>query len=184
MLSFYLSMIDGDEPKDKFEKLYNTYKKQMVALATTILQNSEDAEDAVHDVFLSIAANMVIIEHIDDPTDIRNYLLVAVKNASLNKIRNHQASAFSAIEDISDYADISDEDFFHIVSLKAEYDEIVDAMLSMDAPYREIMYCHFVLEMSIKEAATLLNRNIYTAKKHLVRGKKILLSKLEKKGEK
>ena len=60
---------------------------------------------------------------------------------------------------------------------------MVQALLAMDEPYRDIMYYHFVMDLSVPEAAKLLGRNIVTAKKQLVRGKKLLLYKLDIKGD-
>lgn len=58
MLAFYMSFIDDEDDKAKFEILYNSYKKRMVSTAFSILNNREDAEDAVHDTFIKIARNM------------------------------------------------------------------------------------------------------------------------------
>lgn len=57
MLSFYLSMLEADEDKNKFEELYMKYRDDMYNIAFSILHNCEDAEDAVHDTFVSIANN-------------------------------------------------------------------------------------------------------------------------------
>lgn len=52
MLSLYLSLIENETEKTKFEAVYYTYRKQMFLLANSILNSKQDAEDAVHDVFL------------------------------------------------------------------------------------------------------------------------------------
>ena len=53
----YLQLIDSPEEKSRFEELYITYRKLMFHVAKGILGNDQDAEDAVHDAFLSIAKN-------------------------------------------------------------------------------------------------------------------------------
>ena len=58
MLAFYMSFIDDDDDREKFEIIYNEYRKRMVSTAYSILRNHEDAEDAVHDTFIKIARNM------------------------------------------------------------------------------------------------------------------------------
>ena len=52
MLGFYLSLIDSDDDKNKFEQLYLTYRQDMYKIAYSILKNNADAEDAVHQAFL------------------------------------------------------------------------------------------------------------------------------------
>ena len=51
----YLQLIDSPEEQSRFEELYTTYRKLMFHVAKGILGNDQDAEDAVHDAFLSIA---------------------------------------------------------------------------------------------------------------------------------
>ena len=57
MLSFYLSMFDDIEDKNKFEKLYHDYKYLMLYVANQKTNNSSWAEDIVHDAFYNIAKN-------------------------------------------------------------------------------------------------------------------------------
>ena len=84
MLALYLAFLDEND-KQLFERIYYTYRKQMLVVARTILQNESDSEDAVHEVFLKIATkHMGIIKSIELETDIRNYLLKATKNTALN----------------------------------------------------------------------------------------------------
>ena len=54
----YLQTIDNPADKAKFEQLYLHYQAFMYQVAFQILQNKQDAEDAVHNAFLSIAKNM------------------------------------------------------------------------------------------------------------------------------
>lgn len=44
MLVLYLSLIDEDNNKQKFEMIYHSYRKQMVMVAMSIVQNQSDAE--------------------------------------------------------------------------------------------------------------------------------------------
>lgn len=49
--------------------------------------------------------------------------------------------------------------------------------------YRDALYYHFVLELSVHETAKLLNCKVSTVKKRLVRGKKLLHVQLFERGE-
>ena len=51
----YLSALDSQEKKSKFEQIYLAYRKQMYYAAFQILQHDEDSEDAVHHAFIKIA---------------------------------------------------------------------------------------------------------------------------------
>ena len=60
----YLQMIETPLEKSKFEQLYHQYRALMFHVANGILHNDRDAEDAVHNAFVSIAEN---ISKIEDP---------------------------------------------------------------------------------------------------------------------
>lgn len=188
MLMVYLSVIDDEHQRIKFEEIYTTYRMQMIHLAKSVLQNEAAAEDIVLDVFLRIATkHMKVIQELDNPEDIRNYLLTATKNTALNELKRKGHNHIS-IEDLSEselrsLPDLTDDSFIDLLCTKAEYDKVVQALLAMDEPYRDIMYYHFVMDLSVPEAAKLLGRNIVTAKKQLVRGRKLLLYKLDIKGD-
>lgn len=59
-----------------------------------------------------------------------------------------------------------------------EYERIVEAIASLDEIYRDALYYHFVLEMSVPEVAKLLDCKVSTVKQRLVRGKKLLHKQL------
>lgn len=188
MLTIYLGLIDDEQQRVKFEEIYTTYRMQMIHLAKSYFENEADAEDVVHDVFVRIATkHMKFIQGLDNPEDIRNYLLKATKNTALNELKRKGRSNVS-IEDIAEsdldsLPDLTDDSFIEMICTKAEYESVVQELLSMEEPYRDIMYYHFVLDLTVPEAAKLLGRNITTAKKQLVRGKKLLLYKLEIRGD-
>lgn len=54
----YMQMIETEEERDDFEKLYQEYRNLMFYAANQILHNEHDAEDAVHHAFMKIAENM------------------------------------------------------------------------------------------------------------------------------
>lgn len=177
MLQLCLTLIDDIDDKDLFENLFFSYRKQMVYLALTYVHNNEDAEDIVHDVFLNIAQRyMPVIKGIDNETDLRNYLLKATKNAALNKIRKDKKGR-ECISFVTD--DIADDDFTERICRKSEYSQIIEAIKSLDEIYRDSLYCHFVLEIPVKQVAKMLNQSVSATKKQLVRGKKALISLLE-----
>ena len=60
----YLSMIDSADDQSKFEKIYWEYQNLMYYVASQLLKNPLDIEDAVHNAFVSIAER---ISEIEDP---------------------------------------------------------------------------------------------------------------------
>lgn len=187
MLALYLAYLDDDNDKELFEKIFNSYKKQMVILAESLLKNEDDAEDVVGDVFLRIAQkNWDVVRGIKNETDLRNYLLKATKNTSLNMIKVKKKDNISLDTvyeyNINDIEELSDNTFLEMICNKFEYNKIIEAIQSLDTKYRDVLYYHFVLDLTVPQTAKSLNQTLTTTKKQLVRGKKILLSLLEAHG--
>ena len=182
MLVLYLTYIDDEKDKDKFEKIYHAYKKQMAYVAMEIVQNEADAEDIVHDVFEKIAIrHMNTINQISEEVDLRNYMLKATKNTALNWKEKRKRWTFSKdeieVEPIG--FNLSDNRFIDYLCKKMEYERVLKAMKALEPRYRDVLYYHFVLEMPVREVAKYLNQSVSATKQQLVRGKKKLLVLLE-----
>lgn len=185
MLGFYLTLIDDDSERSLFEKIYYSYRKQMVLLALSYVKNNSDAEDIVHDVFLSVAKKHIkIISEMKSNTNIKNYLLKATKNMALNHLKKKSNNVLSldGLELCSkdSLSELSDDNFIDRVCTNFDYEEVLNVLQSLNDTYCDALYYHFVAELSISEVAKILNQSISTTKKQLVRGKKLLISKLEK----
>ncbi len=180
MLTVLLSVIENDNYRDKFEEIYNSYRKQMFFMARSILNNDADAEDAVHTVFLQIAKKYIsAIVKIENPTDLRNYLLTAVKNTALNTLQKN-----NRIIQVSDIAYennkyVSDDEFTEYIIAKFEAEKVLTAIKNLDSTYKDVLYLHFVFELPPRDIAKQLNRKTDTVKKQIMRGKSILLNNLQ-----
>ena len=189
MLALYLAYLDDEKDKELFSNIYHSYRKQMISVAMPIVNNQADAEDVVEDVFLRIAQKYFdIIRSIDNETDLRNYLLKAAKNTAINKSKSKKkenTSLDTIIEyNMNDIEELSDDTFLETLCNKIDYDQMIDAIKSLNEKYRDVLYYHFVMELTVPETAKLLEQTTSTTKKQLVRGKKMLLSSLETKGVK
>ena len=182
MLILYMSFIDDEIHRRLFEEIYMTYRKQMFLVARAVLSNDSDAEDAVHDVFLKIAkSQMQKIGSIQE-ADVRSYLLKAAKHQAIDHLRKQQrqrtvmnAEREDALKSI---VELPDNQLVDMISNGMAYDRILQVIASLDDIYRDTLYAHFVLELSIPETASLLNCKTATAKQRLVRGKKLLQKQL------
>lgn len=182
MLISLLNIIDEPSYKVIFTDIYNNYRKQMFFLAESIVKNEADAEDIVHTVFLNIAQkHMQTVSRINDPSDMRNYLLTAVKNTALNQQKKQRKTVLT--DDITFYSearDYSDADFTDYIMNKFEYELIVRIIGELSDTYKDVLYFYFVLDMPVKEIAEHLDRSVSAVKKQITRGKNIIINKLER----
>lgn len=167
-------MFMKDNSTTEFEQIYLKYRNQMVLVALSLLHNQDDAEDAVHEAFLGIANHMKTVSQIKNENDLRNYCLKSAKNASLNILKAQSRREKTFFEPFP----ISDKDFLESICTKCDCDELIGAIQKLDEKYRDVLYYHFVLEMTVPQVATLLGRKKATVKKQLIRGKKFLLENI------
>ena len=188
MLGLYMTYLDEPNDRRLFEDIYYGYRKQMVLLALSILGQKEDAEDAVSKVFLRIAENnRNTVRSIRSDTDLRNYLLKATKNTALNMLKTRKQTA-ADVDTVLELgldcaAELSDDDFVEMICNRVEAQRVTKAMGEMNEKYRNVLYYHFVLELSVPETAKALGQTHAATKKQLVRGKKMLLKLLGLEGD-
>lgn len=176
MLNFYLTMFDTDEEISKFEELYNLYRQDMIKVANSILKDTYEAEDAVHEAFLRIAKNFSKIPHINCP-ETRAYLIIIVKNISLDIYRGKKRRRTESIDELSDLKDINisiESDVF----FRMDVETIKKGAKKLSDDYYTIL----LLEQNgykTDELASLLGISYENARKQLMRAKLKLKTLIE-----
>ena len=140
------------------EQLFRRYYSKMIHLASVLLGDDEEAEDVVQDIFLRVADS-------DIPPKNDNYLLTAVRNACLNRIRQMQlhdkVKGLIPIEDESDLQPI-DKRLERLEDIAAYVDE------QLEEPHRSIFHLRFDEDLTVSEIARRLGLNPNTAYKYLM----------------
>ena len=179
MLSAYLAVIKEAPDKVRFEYLYNSCRKQMLAVAHRILKNMPDAEDAVQDALLGVARYIGSLRQISDDA-LRAYAMTAAKHSAL-KILQHNRKNESAVRDLEMDYSVSDSVFQSVLN-SLDSALLLRAMRQLDPIYRDVMLLIFVQEHTVVETADILGRKEETVRKQLQRGKKILIDLCRKEG--
>ena len=140
------------------EQLFLQNYSEMIHLASFLLGDDEEAEDVVQDIFLRVADS-------DIPPKNDNYLLTAVRNACLNRIRQMQlhdkVKGLMPIEDESDLQPI-DKRLERLDDIAAYVDE------QLEEPHRSIFHLRFDEDLTVSEIARRLGLNPNTAYKYLM----------------
>lgn len=183
MLMFYLSIIENEINKSKFSDIYNNYSVIMYKCAYSVLHNKYDSEDAVHEVFLSLAKNFDIVsKNSINNDDLKRYLITAVKNRSIDILRKNKNQPIEYNEPDFDFNDSYSEDILDKIIIRENMNNVINIILSLDDKYLEVLYANLVLELSIDEIVKLSGLKKDTVKKRLYRGKIILRNKIESEG--
>ena len=156
MLSFYLSLIDTDEEKSKFEIVYIKHRKVMMLEALKYL-DEKYAEDAVHTAFVKIADN---IKKIDDPADIKthNFVVIITRNTALDMLKK-----------LGREAELSEN------LVQTEQTPLTDSPLEkLSKTYRDVLIFHYQYGYSMPETAKLLGLSRDAVYKRIDRAKQEL----------
>lgn len=173
MLVFYLSMLDTEEYKNKFERFYIKYRNDMYNIAFSILHNCEDAEDVVHDAFVSIANNFEKIDKIPCE-EIKFYFTIIVRNFSIN-LYNSNKRKNKYCEEFDDFKIPVNENVFE----KFDYQLLVEKISELPVIYKDIIYLYYHEELTAKEISKILKISTDAVWKRAERAKKILKDALE-----
>ena len=82
----YLQMIETEQDRSKFERIYLQYRNLMFSAAFSVLHNPEDAEDAVHHAFVKVAENIDKISEAVCPKTAA-YVVTIVENKAIDLYR-------------------------------------------------------------------------------------------------
>ena len=150
------------------EQLFRQNYSEMIHLARVLLGDDGEAEDVVQDIFLRIADSDILrpeglsVARIPPKND--SYLLIAVRNACLNKIRQMQLH-----ERVKNLLPIEDETDLQPIDRQLEQLEDILAFVNeqLEEPHRSIFHLRFDEDLTIAEIARRLGLNPNTAYKYL-----------------
>lgn len=174
---FYYALIDTEEDKIAFEHIYYTYRKRMFCIAKKILENNEDAEDAVQNALLGIAKTMQTVPT-GDEKELQAYLYTVARNSALAllpvKKKREQETPIS--QDFPDPA----MDLFDLLTLQEDYKMLLKIISALPIQYKEVVVLRYVSGLPPRKIAELLHRKIGTINQQLTRSKKLLIALYEK----
>lgn len=82
MIQLYMSLIDDEQDKLRFEIAYYKYRNLLHYKARSILKDEHRAEDAVQEVFMRIAKNFHKVGDINSPQT-RNFFVLITERVAL-----------------------------------------------------------------------------------------------------
>lgn len=168
----YLQMLPSPSEKDKFEQIYTLYRGLMFYIARRILPGEADAEDAVHQAFMSIIENLKKISEVRCPKT-RSYVVIITERKAIDILRSRSRLSPEAFEEST-----------RGVELPLPGDGgLSDAMSRLPAVYREVLLLRYYHGYTVREIAPMLGRKPGAVQKLLTRAKAALRKILEQEDE-
>ena len=176
MLLLLLSF-SSDNDREKFEYLYNKYKRIMLAKAYDILKDSMLAEDAVSEAYIRIYKNL---DKIDDPTTNRSlaFVVTIARNCALTLLEKRKNRDEGELDD--NLADSDELETNALAGISAGH--IMEVMEQLSEDLRSVFILKYSYELSHKEIGRTLGISENNVTVRLHRARKVLARLLEKEG--
>lgn len=149
------------------EKLYKDNKQLMYKIAFSVLQNPEQAEDAVHVAFMRF---------MNEPSRItgysinenKKYLFIMVKGIALDMLEQNSKTVELAEDFPSTY------NTYEVAEANINYEKVMSNINKLTPALKNVATLFWAKHLSEQEIANALNMNINTVRSHICRARKLL----------
>ncbi len=169
MIALYLSFVENENDKGKFEEIYIRYKSLMLSRAYEILRDRELSEDAVHNAFIRILKNLEKLDEADSNRT-KGFVMIVLENVAKTMYvnsRKHNIIELNENISVDTNVEIDTEE-----KLTAEF--IAQKIAQLPDNYREIITLKYLHGFNDKEIASVLNISQTSARKRLQRSREKL----------
>ncbi|MCK5209196.1 MAG: sigma-70 family RNA polymerase sigma factor, partial [Cyclobacteriaceae bacterium] len=150
-----------------FKKELMPVKDKLFRLAKTMLQNHEDAEDALQEVYMKFWGNKDIIVDLKSP---EAYAMKVMKNFCLDKIKSRKNKHMVEIKE----SEIGRENFtpFSMVSFENLKDLMLKLFSTLPEQQRMIIHMRDIEHYSYEEIEEVIGMNVNAIRVNLSRARK------------
>ena len=173
----YLSMIETEENKSKFEQIYKKYKQTMFFVANRVLRDEYLSEDVVHQAFIRIIDNLDKIDKIDCHKT-KGFIVIIVENIAIDFYRKRKREKTISFDQVEFYIrDIKNESNLII-------NDVEEAIIKLPINYSTVLRLKYSQGYTNKEISSILKISEENVRQRISRGKKKLVEILAKEAEK
>lgn len=167
-----------EKQRHKLEKVYERYGEKMFFRAMQILNQREDAEDAVQNSIIAISRHTDCIDFADE-TKTLSFIYTVISHCAIDIYRKNKKSRSTNVN-IDDYAQQAGNiDIESEVMISMELKRVIAEIEKLDLGYREVLSLFYLNEMNPREISDLLNIPYNTVRSKINRGRKKLIKCLE-----
>lgn len=162
----YLQTIETPSDRSKFEEMYLTYRGLMYHVAYQILQNSQDAEDAVHQSFVTLAEHPERLPEGPGP-QMRGLVVIVAERKAIDLWRRRHRHPQVDLDEVP------------LTSAPSPDGTLSGAIAALPPRYREVLLLKYCNGYSNQEIAAFLSTTPDAVAQALRRAKKRLSQMLE-----
>ncbi len=157
------------QAQNQLETTYRRYADMLYRIALSHTGRREDAEDAVHDVFIKYLEKAPIFA--DERHEEAWFIRVTI-NRSLDIVRRDTRRGFAPLDENTDKPDTPDEGA----------GDILEVVNGLPPKYKSVILLHCLEEKSVEDTARALGISVSAVKMRLVRGREMLKRRMETEG--
>ena len=154
----------------QYQQAITQYRQRVFSFANYSLRAREDAEDITQDVFIKLWQNWQRIDH----SKLNAWLMRVAHNAVVDHVRKHK----KANEQVDDYAELEDQASEEYsggdLDDRAFKQQLMEAIKSLDDPFRSILVMRDIQGMSYTDIQQSLDISASQVKVYLHRGRRKL----------
>jgi RNA polymerase sigma-70 factor (ECF subfamily) len=176
----YFNVLESEADQEFCQKLYEENRQKLFRIANKVLQNPDDAEDAVQTCFFKIINNFD--DYRNTPYD--ELVIICqtiVKNNAIDIIREHKKKVQFTDEihfGEDDVTNISSDMVDRLIE-KHEKSLVLQAIMQLNEEERQLMYLQYIYERKPKEIAEELGLTSAAVRKKTLRCRNKLAKILE-----
>lgn len=170
---FYLSLLETEEDKKSFEKIYEENYLTMYHIALGILKNQADAENAVHEAFLKLAEKFEKYSVLGC-SEMTGLCVTIVKNKAIDIIRKANHLSEDEVENIVLYDENVEKSPEKMLE-RGELEKSVQQLLEyLPEILKQTLVLKYYYEYSNREIAKIMGVSTKTVEMRLYRSKQKL----------
>ncbi|WDV46293.1 RNA polymerase sigma factor [Clostridiaceae bacterium M8S5] len=156
MLNFSMEIKNVDT-REKLEKLYMIYYKEMIYTAYDILKDYHEAEDVVQESIIKLEPKLEKIKQIEC-NKTRAFLVIVVRNIALDIYRRRKRQKLVQIDGLAENLPQDNEMDFDLNLIRLdEAEKMARQLAKLDNSYADILTLRYFYEYSNSEIAKLIN---------------------------
>ena len=146
-------------------KAVDAYADMIRRICMVHLKNYADTEDIFQTVFLKYVLSSIVFENTEHE---KAWFIRVTVNACKDLLKSFFRSRTVSFEEVLDQPAI----------MPPDNREVLEAVLSLPAKYREVVYLHFYEDYTAPQIGRILGKNVNTVYTILTRAKQMLREKL------
>jgi RNA polymerase sigma-70 factor (ECF subfamily) len=167
--------ISSDEnfQNNMLAQLYDAYENKMYGIAYSILNNVEQAEDAVQDAIIKLIPHLSTIQRVES-LKTKRLVVYTIKNIAIDLYRRNRKETQLFTKEVEEK--VTSENQKEVPSVKSIEDRhmITQLLSKLPEKYREIIQYRCFYELSYREISSLLNISEDVAAKRYERARKMV----------